>query len=119
MSWWLLKGTDLWHQYQYPFNVIDNILSTVQKHKSQPYKGYIALYSQTCVMWPSNGCGRWWLSLGSPVSSTNKADCHNITDIVLKVALNTIALAITETETFQGNIEPGHTLQVATTYMFD
>ena len=27
---------------------------------------------------------------GSPVSSTNKADHHNITEILLKVALNTI-----------------------------
>ena len=32
--------------------------------------------------------GRWF----SPVSSTNKTDCHNITEIVLKVALNTINL---------------------------
>jgi hypothetical protein len=28
----------------------------------------------------------------SVVSSTNKTDCHNITEILLKVALNTIAL---------------------------
>jgi hypothetical protein len=27
---------------------------------------------------------------GSPFSSTNKSDCHNITEILLKVALNTI-----------------------------
>jgi hypothetical protein len=35
--------------------------------------------------------GRWF-SPGIPVSSTNKTDCHNITEIVLKVALNTITL---------------------------
>jgi hypothetical protein len=29
-------------------------------------------------------------SLGPQVSSTNKTDCHNITEILLKVALNTI-----------------------------
>ena len=29
----------------------------------------------------------WWFS---PVSSTNKTDLHNITEILLKVALNTI-----------------------------
>ena len=29
-------------------------------------------------------------SPGTPVSSTNKTDCHNITEILLKVALNTI-----------------------------
>jgi hypothetical protein len=28
-------------------------------------------------------------SPGTPVSSTNKTDCHNITEILLKVALNT------------------------------
>ena len=31
-----------------------------------------------------------WLSPGIPVSSTNKTDCHDITKILLKVALNTI-----------------------------
>ena len=30
------------------------------------------------------------ISSGPPVSSTNKADCHDITEILLKVALNTI-----------------------------
>ena len=33
--------------------------------------------------------GRWF-SAGIPVSSTNKIDCHDITEILLKVALNTI-----------------------------
>ena len=33
--------------------------------------------------------GRWF-SLGPPVSSINKTDCHDITEILLKVALNTI-----------------------------
>ena len=31
-----------------------------------------------------------WFSLVTPVSSTNKTDCHDITEIFLKVALNTI-----------------------------
>jgi len=31
-------------------------------------------------------------SPGTPVSSTNKTDCHDITEILLKVALNTITL---------------------------
>ena len=31
-----------------------------------------------------------WFSPGTPVSSTNKIDCHDITKILLKVALNTI-----------------------------
>jgi len=33
--------------------------------------------------------GRWF-SPGPPVSSTNKTDSHDITEILLKVALNTI-----------------------------
>ena len=33
-----------------------------------------------------------WVSLGTPVSSTNKTDRHYITEILLKVALNTITL---------------------------
>jgi len=33
-----------------------------------------------------------WLSPGTPVSSTNKADRYYITEILLKVALNTITL---------------------------
>jgi hypothetical protein len=31
-----------------------------------------------------------WLSLGTAVISTNKTDCHDITEILLKVALSSI-----------------------------
>jgi len=34
-----------------------------------------------------------WFSLGTPVSSTNKTDCHDIIEILLKVTLNTITLS--------------------------
>ena len=37
-----------------------------------------------------NKCDGRWFSLGSPVSSTNQTDRHDITEIVLKVALSTI-----------------------------
>jgi hypothetical protein len=37
--------------------------------------------------------GRWF-SLGPPVFSTNKTDRHDITEILLKVALNTIRQTI-------------------------
>jgi hypothetical protein len=33
-----------------------------------------------------------WFSPGTPVSFTNKTDHHDITEILLKVALNTITL---------------------------
>jgi hypothetical protein len=32
---------------------------------------------------------------GTPVSSINKTDCHDITEILLKVVLNTITLTLT------------------------
>ena len=38
-------------------------------------------------------CVRRWFSLDTPVSSTNKTDRHNITVILLKVALTTVTLS--------------------------
>jgi hypothetical protein len=37
--------------------------------------------------------GRWF-SPGTPVSSTNKTDRHDITEILLKVTLSAITLAL-------------------------
>ena len=37
-------------------------------------------------------CTRSMVFTSTPISSTNKIDCHNITEILLKVALNTITL---------------------------
>jgi hypothetical protein len=39
--------------------------------------------------------GRWY-SPGTPVSSTNKTDFHDIAEILLNVPLNTITLTIKE-----------------------
>jgi len=39
--------------------------------------------------------GRWF-SPGTLVSSTNKTDCHDMIEILLKVALNTINLNLEE-----------------------
>ena len=36
----------------------------------------------------------WWFSPGTPVSSTNKTDCHYITEILLKMAYNTLTLTL-------------------------
>ena len=46
------------------------------------------LCDEVC-QWLATG---WWFSLGTSVSSTNKTDRHDITEILLKVALNTINL---------------------------
>jgi len=37
-------------------------------------------------------CNRSVVSQGTPVSSTNKTDYHDITELLLKVSLNTINL---------------------------
>jgi hypothetical protein len=34
----------------------------------------------------------WWFSPGTPLSSANETDHHNVTEILLKVVLNTITL---------------------------
>ena len=49
-----------------------------------------------------------WFSPGTPVSSTNKTDFHNITEILLKVVLNTITLSLCS----------GHNMQVPYMYMY-
>ena len=41
----------------------------------------------TVCQWPATG---QWFSLGTPVSSTNKTNCNDLTAILLKVAINTI-----------------------------
>ena len=41
-----------------------------------------------------------WFSPSIPVSSTNKTDHHNITEILLKVALNTISQTLTQIQFF-------------------
>ena len=41
-----------------------------------------------------------WFSPGTPVSSTNKTDRHHITEILLKVALNTINQTSKQTTPF-------------------
>jgi hypothetical protein len=37
-----------------------------------------------------------WFSQGTPVSSINKTDCHDNTEILLKVTLNTITIKISK-----------------------
>ena len=34
----------------------------------------------------------WWFFPGTPISSTNKTDCHDINEIMLKVTLNSITV---------------------------
>jgi hypothetical protein len=41
-----------------------------------------------------------WFSPGTPVSTTNKTDRHDVTEIFLKVALNTITTVFIEVVLF-------------------
>jgi hypothetical protein len=43
----------------------------------------------TVCQWLAIG---WWFSPGTPVSSTNKTDRHDIAEILMTVALNTITI---------------------------
>jgi hypothetical protein len=47
----------------------------------------IQLYLIKFGLWLGTG---QWFSPGTSIPSTNKTDCHNVTYILLKVALNTI-----------------------------
>ena len=43
-------------------------------------------------------CQCLWFSPGTQVSSTNETECHDIAEILLKVALNTITLTLSHPE---------------------
>ena len=59
--------------------------------------------------------------MGTPVSTTNKTDHHDIAEILLKVALNTITLTSKENVSTHGNpnidINEGDTSETNTNYM--
>ena len=59
----------------------------------RPRRGVLntTLCDKVCY-WLATGL---WFSPGTPVSSTNKTNCHNITEILLKVSLNTITVTLT------------------------
>ena len=57
------------------------------KFKSRSGRGVLDTLYDNIYQWVATGL---WFSPGLSVSSTNKTDCHDITEILLKVALNTI-----------------------------
>ena len=65
--------------------------------------------------WLAAGCR---FSLGTLISSTNKTDCHDITKILLKVALNTInQFPFCSQWNIQVHLEL-KTIQISSTYYF-
>ena len=79
---WLINNSSP-HAYHFP--VLQSVTITTNVVSSNPTHGkvYITLYDTVCQ----------WLVAGlwfSPVFSTNKTDWHDITEILLKMVLNTI-----------------------------
>ena len=66
------------------------VTSNSCEFESRSWQGVLhrTLCDKVC-QWHATG---GWFSLGTPVSLTNKTDLHDITEILLKVALNTITL---------------------------
>jgi hypothetical protein len=70
------------HNLQLP---MQSVPITTDVVSSNPDQGEV--YNIMWKVWLATG---QWFSSGPPVSSTNKTDCHDIIEILLKVALNTI-----------------------------
>ena len=57
---------------------------------SNPARGKVYLIQHPFIKFVSD----LWFSLGTPVSTINRTDGHDIDEILLKVALNTIILTL-------------------------
>jgi len=69
--------------------------------------GQVYLIQLYVIKFASDTIDRWF-SPGPRVSSTNKTDLHDITEILLKVALNTITLTPNANTNRDGQISPMH-----------
>ena len=79
-----------WQIYNYLSNQCLPLLTLWVRTLLSPGVLDTALCDEVCR---SLAAGRW-ISSGTPVSSINKTDRHDITDILLKVTLNTITLTL-------------------------
>ena len=60
-----------------------------------PAHGEVYSIQHYAIKFASDLCATGqWFSLGPPVFSTNKTDRHDITEILLKVALKTITITL-------------------------
>jgi len=68
-----------------------NYAITTKVMSSNPAHGEVSLIQHCVIKYVSDLRQVYqWFSPGTPVSSTNKTDHHDTTEILLKVALNTI-----------------------------
>ena len=83
-------------------NMLDNIISFI----------FVCLW-----VWKWLATGPWFFT-GTPVSSTNKTDRHDITEILLKVTLNTTSLPTCVCLIFFGGGEGGWGEKKMTVYRY-
>ena len=81
--------------FQYKYTDV-SVINFLRNYKSTIF------FCITLLSRPSNNAkGCRWFSSGTPVFSTNKTDCHDKTEILLKVKLNTITLILSYKTRFQ------------------
>jgi hypothetical protein len=69
---------------------VQSVPITTKVVNSNPFHSEVySIQQYVTFMWHWLAIG-WWFSPGTPVSSTNKTDHHDIAEILLKVVLNTI-----------------------------
>jgi hypothetical protein len=81
-------------RYALKFHIFVLTLEKLFRFVSNPWQEKISTSCGKVYQWLSSMAGRCF-SLGTPVSSTNKTDRHDMTEILLKVALNTITITFT------------------------
>ena len=74
---------------------VQSMSITTKVMSSNPACGEVYLIQHYVIKFISD-FRHWWFSSGTTVSSTNKTDCNDIAEILLKVALNTITLTCIE-----------------------
>ena len=87
--WWHIFFFRTTPTHPFPLQLKDARL--LHEYDSSTLYCWVGHIKTSRCQWSSLSTGRWF-SPGTPISSTNKTDLHDITEILLKVALNTITI---------------------------